>query len=101
MMLFTTSVETLFLNDLVSSLSGDIAVKNNETNETWYWGEKAITRSHEKQEKSYITRFFNCFIDISKILLGIFIQSAVASLYIKMTIICAPVFIVMMRTISF
>lgn len=98
--MFSTNLETIFLNDVVSTLKSNIYAKNNETNETWVWLEKSLAVYQSRANEPILAKFVDIILTFLKIYLGLFIQSAVASIYIKMTIICAPVFIVVMSTLN-
>ena len=45
---------------------------------------------------SIFKRFYNSLINILQIIFGMFLLSNITSIYIKTTIICAPIFIMMM-----
>ncbi|CAD8162262.1 unnamed protein product [Paramecium pentaurelia] len=90
----TTNLETLFLHDIAYSIQSDIYVKNNATNQTYIWKEK---RAPQNQLGKIIQHLW----EFSIITFGLFISSAISSLYIKITIICAPVIIIIMLEVSY
>ncbi|CAD8080773.1 unnamed protein product [Paramecium sonneborni] len=88
-----TNLETLFLHDVAYSIYSDIYVKNNATNQTFIWKEN-------KNLYNYLGKAAYNFWDFLIITLGLFISSAISSLYIKVTIICAPIIIIIMLEVS-
>lgn len=69
----------------------DLFMKNIETAEWWAWSKLTINKYRTKNGS--FSRALGGFLSILKIGLGVFTQSAIASLYIKITILCAPIFI--------
>ncbi|CAD8087609.1 unnamed protein product [Paramecium sonneborni] len=89
-----TNLETLFLHDVAYSIYSDIYVKNNATNQTFIWKEN-------QNLYNQLGKVAYNFCDFLIITLGLFISSAISSLYIKITIICAPVIIIIMLEVSY
>ncbi|CAD8151361.1 unnamed protein product [Paramecium octaurelia] len=89
------NLETLFLHDVAYSINSNIYVKNNSTNHTFHWRQKQdVAQNYTQKISKTLWEFF-------VITLGLFISSAVSSLYIKITIICAPVIIIIMLEVSY
>ncbi|CAK86075.1 unnamed protein product (macronuclear) [Paramecium tetraurelia] len=91
---FTTNLETLFLHDVAYSVYSDIYVINNATNQTFIWKEREVPQNYLAKTVKHLWKF-------TIITLGVFISSAISSLYIKITIICAPVIIIIMLEVSY
>ncbi|CAD8184833.1 unnamed protein product [Paramecium pentaurelia] len=90
----TINLETLFLHDVAYSINSNIYVKNNATNQTFIWKQK-------KDPQNYLGKAAHNLWEFLVITLGLFISSAISSLYIKITIICAPVIIIIMLEVSY
>ncbi|CAK72921.1 unnamed protein product (macronuclear) [Paramecium tetraurelia] len=90
-----TNLETVFLHDVAYSINSNIYVKNNSTNQTFHWRQK------QDVAQNYTQKVSQNLWEFVVITLGLFISSAVSSLYIKITIICAPVIIIIMLEVSY
>lgn len=69
------------------------------TEEIWIWGKTTIN-SYGWNHNFFIEiilRFLNCL----EILIGQFLLSNITAIYIKMTVICAPIFILMISNFFF
>jgi hypothetical protein len=69
-------------------------IKNHRTLEKWFWSREIADGYLEKNDHWYsyvnVWTFFKASLSI---LFGLFLASTVSALYIKITIICSPVFI--------
>lgn len=87
--------ETIVMNDIVSSFNyQDLYVKNVNSTEMWHFTKEATHKTHNK-----FIRLFIVFFDMLKIAFGLFLTSAITAIYIKITIICAPIFILVIIAI--
>ncbi len=57
--------------------------------EMWYFSKSRTNQG----ERNKLVRIFIIFFDFMKIMFGLFLTSAITAIYIKITIICAPIFI--------
>ncbi|CAD8160337.1 unnamed protein product [Paramecium octaurelia] len=94
-----SDLETMFIIDFLDFLDanqdGDIQLMNQNTNETWSWNKQQLQR---KKVVAYDERIYTTVTEFIKCVLGIFLQSIVASIYMKMSIICAPILIIYMMS---
>ncbi|CAD8061750.1 unnamed protein product [Paramecium primaurelia] len=89
-----TDLETMFIIDFLDSYQeSNIQLLNQQTNETWSWDIQQFDRNNVV---TYDERIYTTLITLIKCVLGIFLQSILASIYMKMSIICAPIFIIYM-----
>lgn len=87
----TIGLENIVINDLLANYEDSIYLKNNSTNE--YWGWTNATLKSFRRESFIGLRILSGLATLCRLTLGMFICASIASLYIKMTIICAPLFI--------
>ncbi|CAK80410.1 unnamed protein product (macronuclear) [Paramecium tetraurelia] len=92
-----SDLETMFIIDFLdflgSNYDGDVQLLNQNTNETWSWNKQQLQR---KYVVAYDERIYTTLTEFIKCILGIFLQSIIASIYMKMSIICAPILIIYM-----
>ncbi|CAD8075217.1 unnamed protein product [Paramecium primaurelia] len=89
-----TDLETMFIIDFLDFYQeNDIQLMNQHTNETWSWN---VQQFESNNVVAYDERIYTTVIQFIKCVLGTFLQSIVASIYMKMSIICAPILIIYM-----
>ncbi|KAL4506679.1 hypothetical protein ABPG72_000250 [Tetrahymena utriculariae] len=86
---YILGIEPIVINEIITNFKySDIHIKNILTDESWSWTVSQILSYNQ----DYILNFFYSFIRIN---LGLFYTSAISSLYIKISIICSPIFILL------
>ena len=92
-------LDNIIINEILYIFQDNdfIFVRNIQSNDKYVWTQEDLGIYYWKENFAFC--FFTRIFSIMKILLGIFMLSNITSIYIKMTIICAPVFVLIMSKI--
>jgi len=96
-------LDAILINEVLytfqESASEYLFIRNGQTNDRYVWSKDDL--SFYYWEDNFFFCLFSRLLNVVKILLGLFMVSNITSIYIKMTIICAPVFVLIMSIFFF
>jgi hypothetical protein len=87
----------LLINDVLDYFKStrNIYLKNQANNEKWFWTKDQL--AFYFMEESLLSNIFYRIVNGLKIIMGIALVSNVTAIYIKVTVICAPIFLIFLR----
>ena len=73
----------------------NIYLKNTVSNEKWFWTKEQL--AFYLWEENIFYNIFYRIVNGLKIVIGIALVSNVTAIYVKVTVICAPIFLIFLR----